>query len=153
MSIANETNDGVKCVEFSAVIKVDEGKVRQHLEEVVRQSVEETLNDLLEAKADELCGAKRCERSPERLDIQCCPPRRLASAPCNLGSKPSNALLTDARRVDNRWVLLNHGLSVYTNRGMLRQRAEGGRKKSRRRIEEIGKRIRPFCPDPLTPGR
>ena len=70
MSIVNETNDGVKCVEFTEVIKIDEGKVRQHVEEVVRQSVEETLNGLLEAEADELCGAKRYERSVERLDTR-----------------------------------------------------------------------------------
>jgi len=70
MSIVSETNDGVKCEEFSEVIKIDEGKVRQHVEEVVRQSVEETLNGLLEAEADELCGAKRYERSAERLDTR-----------------------------------------------------------------------------------
>ena len=63
MSIVSESNDGVKCVEFTEVIKIDEGKVRQHVEEVVRQSVEETLNGLLDAEADELCGAKRYERS------------------------------------------------------------------------------------------
>jgi putative transposase len=70
MSIVSETKDGAKCVEFSEVIKIDEGKVRQHVEEVVRQSVEETLNGLLEAEADELCGAKRYERSTERLDTR-----------------------------------------------------------------------------------
>jgi transposase-like protein len=70
MSIVSEMNDGVKCVEFSEVIKIDEGKVRQHVEEVVRQSVEETLNGLLDAEADELCGAKRYERSIERLDTR-----------------------------------------------------------------------------------
>jgi transposase-like protein len=70
MSIVDEMNDGVKCVEFSEVIKIDEGKVRQHVEEVVRQSVEETLNGLLDAEADELCGAKRYERSIERLDTR-----------------------------------------------------------------------------------
>ncbi|MCO6042534.1 IS256 family transposase [Aeoliella sp. ICT_H6.2] len=37
---------------------------------VVRRSVEETLNGLLEAEADELCGAKRYERSPDRLDTR-----------------------------------------------------------------------------------
>jgi hypothetical protein len=42
MSIASKANDGVKCVEFKDVIKIDESKVRQHVEEVVRQSVEET---------------------------------------------------------------------------------------------------------------
>ena len=70
MSIVSETNDGVKCEEFSEVIKIDERKVRQHVEEVVRQSVEETLNGMLEAEADELCGAKRYQRSVERLDTR-----------------------------------------------------------------------------------
>lgn len=70
MTIVSETGDGVKCVEFTEVIKIDEGKVRQHVEEVVRQSVEDTLNGLLEAEADELCGAKRYERSVERLDTR-----------------------------------------------------------------------------------
>ena len=70
MSSLDEISDGVKCVEFTEVIKVDEGKVRQHVEEVVRQSVEETLNGLLDAEADELCGAKRYQRSIERLDTR-----------------------------------------------------------------------------------
>jgi len=65
--IVSEANDGVK---FSEVIKIDEGKVRQHGEEVVRTSVEQTLNGLLEAEADELCGAKRYERSVERVDTR-----------------------------------------------------------------------------------
>jgi transposase-like protein len=60
-------NDGGK---FSEVIKIDEGKVRQHVDEVVRTSVEETLNGLLEAEAGELCGATRYQRSPERLDTR-----------------------------------------------------------------------------------
>jgi transposase-like protein len=67
MTIVSDLNDGVK---FSEIIRIDEGKVRQHVEEVVRSSVEETLNGLLEAEADELCGAKRYERSPERLDTR-----------------------------------------------------------------------------------
>ncbi len=70
MTIVSQMHDGVKCEEFSEVIKIDEGKVRQHVEEVVRQSVEETLNGLLEAEADELCGAKRYQRSVERLDTR-----------------------------------------------------------------------------------
>jgi transposase-like protein len=70
MTIVAEKSDGVKCEEFKEVIKIDEGKVRQHVEEVVRQSVEETLNGLLDAEADELCGAKRYERSVERLDTR-----------------------------------------------------------------------------------
>jgi putative transposase len=67
MTIVSDLNDGVK---FSEVIKIDEGKVREHVEEVVRSSVEATLNGLLEAEADELCGAKRYERNVERLDTR-----------------------------------------------------------------------------------
>jgi putative transposase len=67
MTILDDLTDGVK---FAEVIKIDEVKVRQHVEEVVRSSVEETLNGLLEAEADELCGARRYERSPERLDTR-----------------------------------------------------------------------------------
>ena len=36
--------------EFSEGIRSDEGKVRQHVEEVVRASLERTLNGLLEAR-------------------------------------------------------------------------------------------------------
>ncbi|MEN6407047.1 MAG: transposase [Thermoguttaceae bacterium] len=70
MSIVSEANGGVKRGEFTEIIKIDERKVRPHVEEVVRQSVEETLNGLLDAEADELCGAKRYERSVERLDTR-----------------------------------------------------------------------------------
>lgn len=52
------------------IIRVDEDEVRIHVDEVVRQSVEETLNGLLEAEADQLCGAKRYERSPDRVDTR-----------------------------------------------------------------------------------
>ena len=55
---------------FQDVIRIDEEKIRGHVDEVVRETVEETLNGLLEAEADELCGAKRYERSPERLDTR-----------------------------------------------------------------------------------
>ena len=67
MTIVQDQADGVK---FSEVIKIDERKVREHVEEVVRTSVEETLNGLLEAEADELCGAKRYERNIERVDTR-----------------------------------------------------------------------------------
>jgi putative transposase len=40
------------------------------VDQVVRATVEETLNSLLDAEADDLCGAKRYERSPERLDTR-----------------------------------------------------------------------------------
>jgi transposase-like protein len=49
-------------------LRVDEGKLRNHVDEVVRSSVEETLNALLDAEADQICRAQRYERSPERVD-------------------------------------------------------------------------------------
>lgn len=52
------------------VIKIDEGRIRDHLGEMVRGSVEETLNALLDAEADELCGAGRYQRSAERVDTR-----------------------------------------------------------------------------------
>lgn len=53
-----------------SVIQVDEEQVPGHVEEVVRNSVEETLNGLLDAEADQLCGAKRYERSADRVDTR-----------------------------------------------------------------------------------
>jgi len=49
-------------------LRVDEGKLRNHVDEGVRSSVEETLNELLDAEADHICRAQRYERSPERAD-------------------------------------------------------------------------------------
>jgi len=49
-------------------LRVDEGKLRGHVDEVVRLSVEETLNALLDAEADQICRAQRYERSAERVD-------------------------------------------------------------------------------------
>lgn len=57
-------------VENGSMFHVDEAQIRGHVDEVVRQSVEETLNGLLDAEADQLCGAKRYERSPDRLDTR-----------------------------------------------------------------------------------
>jgi transposase-like protein len=65
-SVAGSANGG----NFAGVIRIEEDKIRSHVDEVVRQTVEETLNGLLEAEADELCGAKRYARSPERLDTR-----------------------------------------------------------------------------------
>jgi putative transposase len=56
---------------FEGVIKIEEEKIRSHVDQVVRETVEQTLNGLLQAEADELCGAKRYARSPERLDTRC----------------------------------------------------------------------------------
>ena len=55
---------------FAGVIRIEEGKIRSHVDQVVRETVEQTLNGLLEAEADDLCGAKRYARSPERLDTR-----------------------------------------------------------------------------------
>ena len=52
------------------VIQVDHDQVQRHLDRLVRDSVEQTLNALLDAEADELCGAKRYERSADRLDTR-----------------------------------------------------------------------------------
>ena len=45
------------------VVKIDEGRIREHLDEVVRSTVEETLNALLDAEADHLCGAREYEHT------------------------------------------------------------------------------------------
>jgi len=52
------------------VIRIDDGQIKAHLDQVVRASVEQTLNALLDAEADALCGAKRYERSPDRTDTR-----------------------------------------------------------------------------------
>jgi transposase-like protein len=49
-------------------LRIDEGKLRGHVDEVVRSSVEETLNGLLDAEAEQICLAQRYERSPDRAD-------------------------------------------------------------------------------------
>ena len=64
-SLADQIQDG-----SLDVIRVEEEKLRSHVDGVVRDSVEQTLNGLLEAEADELCGAQRYERSLERLDTR-----------------------------------------------------------------------------------
>jgi putative transposase len=52
------------------LIQVDQTEVAKHLDGLVRDTVEQTLNALLDAEADELCGAKKYERSPERIDTR-----------------------------------------------------------------------------------
>lgn len=52
------------------VVSIDEGRIRSHLGEMVRDTVEETLNAMLDAEADAMCGAKRYERSPDRVDTR-----------------------------------------------------------------------------------
>ena len=72
MSIVSEISGGVKCEEFTEVIKIDEGKVRQHVEEVVRQSVEETLNGLVGRRGRRVlrCEAIRAERRAARHPLR-----------------------------------------------------------------------------------
>jgi putative transposase len=65
-SVADKTVVG----DVGRMIRVDEGELRGHVRELVRESVEETLNAMLDAEADAQCGAKRYERSPERLDTR-----------------------------------------------------------------------------------
>jgi putative transposase len=65
-SVAESASGG----NLEGVIRIEEEKIRSHVGDVVRQTVEETLNGLLQAEADELCGARRYERSPERLDTR-----------------------------------------------------------------------------------
>lgn len=52
------------------VIRIDEEKIRGHLDRIVRSSVEETLNGLLDAEADRLVGADRYERNDQRRDYR-----------------------------------------------------------------------------------
>ena len=60
-SVAGGVGDGM--------LRLDEERVRGHVDEVVRSSVEETLNGLLDAEADRLCGAERYERGlPPRVE-------------------------------------------------------------------------------------
>lgn len=55
---------------LNGVVRIEESKLRGHVDQVVRASVEETLNGLLEAEADRLCQAKRYERSADRVDTR-----------------------------------------------------------------------------------
>src|SRR5262245_27875769 len=52
------------------LIQVAQDRVHQHLDGLVRDTVEATLNALLDAEADELCGARRYQRSPDRVDTR-----------------------------------------------------------------------------------
>jgi transposase-like protein len=51
-------------------IKIDNERVREHVDGVVRSTVEETLNALLDAEADRLCKARRYERTEKREDTR-----------------------------------------------------------------------------------
>jgi transposase-like protein len=59
-----------KAAQSLRLIQVDQAEVEKHLDGLVRDTVEQTLNALLDAEADALCGAKKYQRSPERLDTR-----------------------------------------------------------------------------------
>jgi transposase-like protein len=52
------------------VIAINEGLIEDHLDKIVKTTVEETPNTMLDAEADQLCGAKRYERSADRLETR-----------------------------------------------------------------------------------
>src|SRR6202162_1433096 len=56
--------------QLNNVIKIDDERIKSHLDRVVRGTVEETLNALLDAEADRLCNAQRYERSEARRDTR-----------------------------------------------------------------------------------
>jgi len=72
---------------MNQAFRIDEAKVRGHVDQVVRQSVEQTLNELLEAEAKALCGAGRYERTDARKDT------RAGSYPRKLQTKAGEVTL------------------------------------------------------------
>jgi hypothetical protein len=62
--------DEDKTIPLSNVIKIDDERIKGHLDRVVRGTVEETLNALLDAEADRLCNAQRYERTEARRDTR-----------------------------------------------------------------------------------
>jgi hypothetical protein len=68
---------------MSNVNRIDEERIKGHLDRIVRASVEETLNGPLDAEADRLVGADRYryERSEARKDYRSGP----MSASCTPG--------------------------------------------------------------------
>jgi putative transposase len=56
--------------DLSQIIKIDEAKVSNHLNDLVRKTVQETLNEMLDAEAQALCNAQRYERSEARKDCR-----------------------------------------------------------------------------------
>ncbi len=65
-----EDNSTAHEEKFNGVIRIEEGQIRSHVDEMVRSTVEETLNSMLSAEADALCGAQRYERSADRVDTR-----------------------------------------------------------------------------------
>lgn len=52
------------------IIQLNEGVIKDELNELVRQSVEDTLNALLDEEADRLTNAHRYERTAARKDTR-----------------------------------------------------------------------------------
>jgi hypothetical protein len=52
------------------VIRIDDERIKGHLDRVIRGTVEETLNALLDAEADRLYNAERYERTEARRDAR-----------------------------------------------------------------------------------
>ena len=52
------------------IIQLNEGVIKEELNELVRKSVEDTLNALLEEEADRLTNARRYERTAARKDTR-----------------------------------------------------------------------------------
>ncbi|WP_414828945.1 IS256 family transposase [Alteromonas sp. H39] len=50
------------------IVSINEGLVRDELDNMVRSTVEQTLNDMLDAEAEQLCNAQKYERSDQRKD-------------------------------------------------------------------------------------
>jgi len=60
--------DNVASSGLDNLIKIDDERIKGHLDRVVRGTVEDTLNAVLDAEADRLCNAQRYERTEERRD-------------------------------------------------------------------------------------
>ncbi len=69
----NSAGSGVEAgggTPLGGVVRIDDGRIQAHLDEVVRSTVEEALNALLDAEADHLCGARKYERTEGRRDTR-----------------------------------------------------------------------------------
>jgi putative transposase len=88
---------------LGAVVPIDDGKIRAHLDKVVRATVEETLNALLDAEADVLCGARKYERTEDRKDTRAGSYERQLQVP-KLRSLPfETAIIERYRCVRAQW--------------------------------------------------
>jgi putative transposase len=68
--MADDNMDSNASTAVSNVVKIDEERIKGHLDRIVRGTVEETLNSLLDAEADRLVGAERYARSDARRDYR-----------------------------------------------------------------------------------